>query len=146
MKSHQQNQDQLCNQLSRKFKVLLFPTGCHSLGEVSRLSSLDWSLLKLSLNLRISSSNLLLVLFFSAIVLLYYRTNVDLKILLYALHQIKTIPWKFRILKPNNNSRVIHPLSLYFFLRSRLLLNILHRFCMFVNKYFIYLGRVYLKK
>ena len=37
-------------------------------------------------------------------------------------------------------------LKVCFFLKSRLLFNIFYCFCMFINKHFIYLGSVYLKK
>ena len=53
-----------------------------------------------------------------------------MKISLYVWLHIKTIPWKFRNLKP---------VTFEFFLKSRLLFNIFYCFCMFVNKHFIYL-------
>ena len=41
-------------------------------------------------------------------------TSTDLNISLYVWLHIKTIPWKFRILKPKN-SRVIYPCILFYF-------------------------------
>ena len=48
---------------------------------------------------------------------------------------IAIISWKFCILN-SNHSRVIHPQSLYFSLKCRLLFSVFYCFCMFVNKHF----------
>ena len=61
-----------------------------------------------------------------------------MKISLHVCLHIKTIPWKFPILNPNN-SRVI-------FWKSRLIFNIFCCFWIFVNKLLIYLTCAYLKK
>ena len=44
-------------------------------------------------------------------------TNADLKISIYVRLRVKAIPWKLRILNPNN-SRVISPWSLFKFLKK----------------------------
>ena len=72
-------------------------------------------------------------------------TNADVKISLHVWIHLRIIPWKFYILNLNK-SRVIYPQSSRFFLKIRLIFNILCCFGMFVNKHFIYLGRAYLRK
>ena len=59
--------------------------------------------------------------------------NADLKIPLYVCVHVKTTPWKFRIFNPKDY-RVICPQIFLNFLKSRLILNIIYCFWMFVNK------------
>ena len=68
---------------------------------------------------------------------------VDVSLSLYVFVHMKIIPWKLYSQSIEFSSYL--PVKFLFFLKSRLLFNVLYGFCMFVNRYFIYLKCTYLE-
>ena len=83
-----------------------FDFGCSWLMVVSKMGQLFY-LVAAIISIRPASR-------FCQVMLIIQRyTNADLKISLYVCVRKKTVPWKFRILNPNN-SWVIYPWNSYF--------------------------------